>query len=70
MTLVVCNEIVDYRKRKKPMSTYPISTYMSKDRFLELHMRVRFYGEEAQGVYAKVSKALLSSLKFSNELLP
>ncbi len=70
MTLIVCNEIVDYWNRKYFMADYPISAYMSRDRFQELHIRVRFHEKEAQWLYAKVSKAPLSSSKFTNESLP
>jgi hypothetical protein len=59
MTLIVCNEIADYWSTKDFMPVHPISSYMSRDRFQELHMRVRLHGEEARGPYAKVSKALL-----------
>ena len=60
MTLVVCNEIADYWKTKDYMPTHLISSYMSRDRFHELHMRVRLHGKDAKGPYAKVSKAPLS----------
>jgi len=60
MTLVVCNEIADYWKTKDYMPTHPISSYMSRDRFHELHMRVRLHGKDAKGPYAKVSKAPLN----------
>jgi hypothetical protein len=35
---------------------YPITSYISRDRFQELHMRVRIHGEEAEGLYTKVSE--------------
>jgi hypothetical protein len=46
------------------MPIHPISSYISRDRFQELHIRVRIHGKEARGAYAKVSKALLGSSKF------
>jgi hypothetical protein len=58
MTLTVCNEISDYWSTKDFSPIHPISSYISKDRFQELHMRVRFHGEEAKGPYAKVSNTL------------
>ena len=59
MTLVVLNEISDYWNKTKIMPTYEITKRMARDRFQELHMRVRLAGMAAEGAYAKVSKALL-----------
>jgi hypothetical protein len=56
MTLYICNEISDYWNTKDFTPDHPISHYMSRDRFQELHIRVRFHGEEEKGPYAKVSE--------------
>jgi hypothetical protein len=55
MTLYVCNEISDYWDIKDFTPTHPILKEMSRDRFQELHMRVRLAGKEAVGPYARVS---------------
>jgi hypothetical protein len=55
MTLHEDNEIADYWSIKNMVPEYPITKYLSRDRFQELHMRVRFHGEEAQGPYEKVT---------------
>jgi hypothetical protein len=55
MTLYTCNEISDYWDTKDFTPTYPISKEMTRDRFQELHMRVRLARKEASGPYAKVS---------------
>jgi hypothetical protein len=55
MTLYICNEIADYWNTKDFTPEHPISAYMSRNRFQELHMRVRAHGKEAKGPYAKVS---------------
>jgi hypothetical protein len=34
---------------------YLITKYLSRNRFQELYMRVRFYGEEEEGLYEKVA---------------
>jgi hypothetical protein len=34
---------------------HPIIKYLSRNRFQELHMRVRFYREEEEGPYEKVA---------------
>jgi hypothetical protein len=62
MTLYVCNEIADYWNTKDFTPDHPITSYMSKDRFQELHMRVRIHEEEAKGPYAKVSNSLSFAL--------
>jgi Transposase IS4 len=59
ITLVVLNEISDYWDKTKIMLTHEITKWMSRDRFQELHMRVRLAGMEADGPYTKVSKAPL-----------
>jgi Transposase IS4 len=56
MTLHVDNEIADYWTTKEMTPEHPITKYMSRNRFQELHMRVRVHGEEAEGPYAKVSE--------------
>ncbi len=56
MSLYVCNEIADYWTTKDMTPEHPIASYMSRDRFQELHMRVRIHGEEAEGLYTKVSE--------------
>ena len=66
MTLHVDNEISDYWKTTEFSPIYPIQSYMSRDRFQELHMRVRFHGEEAEGPYKKVAN---NSLFLSLSLL-
>jgi hypothetical protein len=55
MTLYVDNEIADYWSTKDMAPEYPITKYLSRDRFQELHMRMRFHGEEAEGPYEKVT---------------
>jgi hypothetical protein len=55
MTLHVDNEISDYWKTTKFSPIHPIQSYMSRDRFQELHIRVRFHREEAEGPYEKVA---------------
>ena len=59
MTLVVLNEISDYWDKTKIMPTHEITKWISRDRFQELHIRVRLAGMEADGPYTKVSKAPL-----------
>jgi hypothetical protein len=55
MTLYICNEIADYWNTKDFTPDHPIASYMSRDRFQELHMRVRFHGNQEQGPYEKVT---------------
>jgi hypothetical protein len=59
MTLVVLNEISDYWDKTKITLTHEVTKWMARDRFQELHMRVRLAGMAAEGAYAKVSKAPL-----------
>ena len=60
MTLHIENEISDYWKTSKNGPIHPIRNYISRDRFQELHMRVRIHGEEEKGVYEKVSNTALT----------
>ena len=55
MTLYVCNEISDYWDTRDFTPMHPISKEMPRNRFQELHMRVRLAGMEAVGPYARVS---------------
>jgi len=55
MTLHVDNEIVDYWSTKDIAPEHPITKYLSRDRFQELHMRIRFHREEVEGLYEKVT---------------
>jgi hypothetical protein len=55
ITLFVCNEISDYWNTKDFTPDYPISAYISRDRFQELHICVRLTGSEAIGPYARIS---------------
>jgi hypothetical protein len=70
MTLHISNEISDYWDTSKNTPTHDFTNLMPRDRFQELHMRVRLVGMEAHGAYAKVSKAPLIYFSLnSNELL-
>jgi hypothetical protein len=64
MTLYIINKISDYWDRSKITPAYAITSYMLRNRFQELHMRIRLAGTDAKGAYAKVSKAPLISLLF------
>ena len=55
MTLHIENEISDYWSIKELSPRHPISQKMARDRFQELHMRVRLAGNEASGPYQRVS---------------
>jgi Transposase IS4 len=59
MTLHVDNEISDYWDKSNLAPKHEITKYMGRNRFQELHMRVRLAGTGADGPYAKVSKAPL-----------
>jgi hypothetical protein len=59
MTLYVINEILDYWDTSSFTPDYSITSYMSRNRFQELYIRVRLAGSEAEGPYAKVSFILL-----------
>jgi hypothetical protein len=54
MSLHVENEIADYWDTKDMTPEHPITKFLSRNRFQELHMRVRFHGNQEQGPYAKV----------------
>ena len=56
MTLYIYNEIADYWNTKDFTPDHPIASYMSRDRFQELYIYMRIYGEDVEGPYAKVSK--------------
>jgi hypothetical protein len=59
MTIYVCNEISDYWDTCNFSPKHPIAKEMSRDRFQELHMRVRLAGRDAEGPYAKVPSILI-----------
>jgi hypothetical protein len=44
MSLHMNNEITDYWVIKDMIPEYPITKYLSRNRFQELHIRVRFHG--------------------------
>jgi hypothetical protein len=56
MTLVVLNEISDYWDTSNTTPDHWVMTHMSRERFQELHMRVRLAEKDAQGPYAKVGR--------------
>jgi len=62
MTLHVDNEIVNYWNTRDFTPSYLIVSYMSRDRFQELYIRVRFHGNQEQGLYEKVAPIFLSLL--------
>jgi hypothetical protein len=64
MTLHVLNEISDYWDTSKNTLTHDFTKLMPKNRFQELYIRVRLARMDANGAYAKVSKAPLISLLF------
>jgi hypothetical protein len=55
MTLHVDSEIADYWAIKDMTPEHPITKYLGRNRFQELHMRVRFHGNQEQGPYEKVA---------------
>jgi hypothetical protein len=59
MTLWVMNEILDYWDKSKNTPFYHFTGFMLRNRFQELHMRVRLVGTDVNGPYIKVSKAPL-----------
>ena len=59
MTLHILNEISDYWDTSKHTTTHEFTKLMPRDRFQELHMRVRPAEMDTNGAYAKVSKAPL-----------
>ena len=54
MTLHVENEVADYWNTNRASPNHPISMYMSRDRFQELHMRFRLEEPGTKGPYARV----------------
>jgi hypothetical protein len=54
MTLYIYNEILDYWNIKDFTPDHLISAYISRDRFQELHMRVRLTGSEVISPYTRV----------------
>jgi hypothetical protein len=59
MTLHKDNEIADYWSTKDMTPKHLITQYLSRDRFQELYMRVRFHRKEDKGAYKKVSNTTL-----------
>jgi hypothetical protein len=57
MTLHIQNEILDYCSKGDFMPYHDIMDKMPRNRFQELHMRVRLVETDAIGPYVKVSKA-------------
>ena len=55
MSLHVENEIADYWNIKDMTPEHLITKFLSRNRFQELHIRVRFHGNQEQGPYAKVA---------------
>jgi hypothetical protein len=64
MTLYVCNKLSDYWNTSDFTPNHPISDYISRDRFQELHIRVRLAGSDTTGPYARVSNMPVSKLIF------
>jgi hypothetical protein len=64
MTLHVLNEISDYWDTSKNTPIYDFTKLMPRNRFQELYIQVRLTGMDANGAYAKVSKAPLIFVKF------
>jgi hypothetical protein len=54
MSLYVDNEIADYWNTKDIIPEYLIIKYLSRNRFQELYIRMRFHGNQEQGLYEKV----------------
>jgi hypothetical protein len=61
MTYNIQYEISDYWSDKDYMAYYDITKYMARDRFQELHMRVRLAGDEASGPYQRVEITILNA---------
>ena len=59
ITLHIENEISDYWKTSNLSPVHLIRKYISRDRFQELYMYVRFHREEEKGLYKKVSNTSL-----------
>jgi hypothetical protein len=68
MTLHVDNEIADYWSTKDMTPKHPIMKYLSRDRFMELYMRVQFHRDEEQGPYEKVANNSLFLCLFLVEI--
>ena len=62
MTLHVDNEIANYWNTRNFTPLYPIASYMSRDRFQELYIHMRFYRNQEQGLYEKVAPIFQSFL--------
>jgi hypothetical protein len=58
MSLYIYNEIADYWNTKDFIPNYLITSYMSRNRFQELHIRMRIYRENIKGLYNKVNSTL------------
>jgi hypothetical protein len=56
MTLVVLNEISDYWDTSNTTPDHWVMTHILRERFQELHIRVRLAEKDAQGLYAKVGR--------------
>ncbi len=59
MTVHILNELSDYWDTSKDTPWHDFTDLMPRNRFQELHMRVRLVGMDASGTYAKVSSAQL-----------
>jgi hypothetical protein len=69
MILYVDNEIADYWNTRDFTPSHPITSYISRDRFQELYMCIRFYGNQEQGPYEKVASIFYPFyLKLANKL--
>ena len=60
MTLHVENEIAHYWNTSNMKPTHPISKYISKDRFMELHIRYRV-GQDTSTAYTRVITPIIHS---------
>ncbi|PVH67331.1 hypothetical protein DL98DRAFT_579274 [Cadophora sp. DSE1049] len=56
MTYNIQHEISDYWSDKEYLAHHDITNHMLRDRFQELHMRVRLAGDKASGPYQRVNK--------------
>ena len=59
MTLYIDNEIANYWNIRGFVPLHPIISYISRDRFQELYIRMRFHGNQEQGQYEKVTPIFL-----------
>jgi nitric oxide reductase large subunit len=59
ISLYVDNEITDYWETKNMIPEYPITKYLGRNRFQELYIHMRFYGNQEQGPYEKVASIFL-----------